>query len=56
MVVFGAGVAAALASMFFAYLRRTLIIEAPRLVPSRPIGLWLAVLAAAASTACFLRG
>ena len=56
MVVFGAGVAAALASMFFAYLRRTLIIEAPELVPSRPIGLWLAVLAAAASTACFLVG
>jgi len=29
MVVFGIGVAAALASMFFAYLRRTIALEAP---------------------------
>ena len=29
MVVFGAGVAAALASMFFAYLRRTIMLRAP---------------------------
>ena len=34
MVVFGAGVAAALASMFFAYLRRTLMLEAPERMPS----------------------
>jgi amino acid transporter len=53
MVVFGAGVAAALASMFFAYLRRTLRIEAPERAPLRPLGWWLAVLAAVASTACF---
>ncbi|MGA8690892.1 MAG: hypothetical protein WB662_13555 [Methyloceanibacter sp.] len=56
MVVFGAGVAAALASMFFAYLRRTLRIEAPERAPLRPLGWWLAVLAAVASTACFLVG
>jgi collagen triple helix repeat protein len=56
MVVFGAGVAAALASMFFAYLRRTLTIEAPERAPLWPVGWWLAVLAAVASTACFLVG
>ena len=56
MVVFGAGVAAALASMFFAYLRRSLSIEAPERAPLRPAGWWLAVLAAVASTACFLVG
>ena len=54
MVVFGAGVAAALASMFFAYLRRTLMLEAPERLPSRPIGWWLAMLAAIASAACFV--
>jgi hypothetical protein len=56
MVVFGAGVAAALASMFFAYLRRTLMLEAPERMPSRPIGWWLAMLAAVASTVCFVVG
>jgi hypothetical protein len=56
MVVFGAGVAAALASMFFAYLRRTISIEAPERAPLRPVGWWLSVLAAVASTACFLVG
>ena len=56
MVVFGAGVAAALASMFFAYLRRTLMLEAPERLPSRPIGWWLAMLAAIASAACFVVG
>jgi hypothetical protein len=56
MVVFGAGVAAALASMFFAYLRRTIRIEAPERAPSIPVGWWLAVLAAVASTACFVVG
>jgi hypothetical protein len=56
MLVFGAGVAAALASMFFAYLRRTLRMEAPERASLRPLGWWLAVLAAVASTACFLVG
>src|SRR5215210_380236 len=56
MVVFGAGVAAALASMFFAYLRRTLGLAAPEGVPARPIGWWLSILAAVASTACFFVG
>jgi hypothetical protein len=56
MVVFGAGVAAALASMFFAYLRRTIRIEAPERAPLRPVGWWLALLAAVASTACFVAG
>jgi hypothetical protein len=56
MVVFGTGVAAALASMFFAYLRRTMMLEAPQRMPSRPIGWWLAMLAAIASTICFVVG
>ena len=56
MVVFGAGVAAALASMFFAYLRRTIILRAPERAPSIPFGWWLAVLAAIASTVCFVAG
>lgn len=56
MVVFGAGVAAALASMFFAYLRRTMMLAAPELIPSRPIGWWLAMLAAVASAVCFVVG
>jgi hypothetical protein len=56
MVVFGAGVVVALASMFFAYLQRTLLIEAPERVPSRPVGRWLAMLAAVASAAYFLIG
>ena len=56
MVVFGAGVVAALASMFFAYLQRTLLIEAPEHVPSRPVERWLAMLAAVASAAYFLIG
>jgi len=56
MVVFGAGVASALASMFFAYLRRTILLWAPERAPLRPIGWWLAVLAAIASTVCFVAG
>jgi hypothetical protein len=38
MVVFGAGVAAALASMFFAYLRRTIMLRAPERAPAIPYG------------------
>jgi Collagen triple helix repeat (20 copies) len=56
MVVFGAGVVVALASMFFAYLQRTLLIEAPERAPSRPLGRWLAMLTAVASAAYFLIG
>jgi Collagen triple helix repeat (20 copies) len=56
MVVFGAGVAAALASMFFAYLRRTIVLRAPERAPSIPFGWWLAILAAIASTVCFVVG
>jgi uncharacterized membrane protein len=56
MVVFGAGVAAALASMFFAYLRRTIVLRAPERAPSIPFGWWLAILAAIGSTVCFVVG
>ena len=56
MVVFGAGVAAALASMFFTYLRRTIRLEWPERIPSIPIGWWLAVVAAIVSAVCFVVG
>ena len=56
MVVFGIGVAAALASMFFAYLRRSIAIEAPEHARLRPVGWWLALLAAVASAVCFVAG
>jgi hypothetical protein len=54
--VFGAGVAAALASMFFAYLRRTIMLRAPERAPAIPYGWWLAILAAIASAVCFVVG
>ena len=56
MVVFGAGVAAALASMFFAYLRRTVMLRAPERVLPLQMGRWLAVLAAVVSAVCFVAG
>src|SRR5262245_29555161 len=56
MVVFGVGVTAALTSMFFAYLRRTIAIEAPERAPLRPVGWWLALLAAVVSAVCFVAG
>ena len=56
MVVFGAGAAAALASIFFAYLRRTVLLRAPDRAPSIPIGWWLAVLASVVSAVCFVGG
>ena len=56
MVVFGAGVAAALASIFFAYLRRTVLLRAPDRAPSIPFGWWLGLLAAVVSTVCFVAG
>lgn len=56
MVVFGAGVAAALASMFFAYLRRTIRLLAPERAPLMPFGWWLAMLSAILSAVCFVAG
>jgi hypothetical protein len=56
MMVFGAGAVAALASMFLAYLRRTVALEAPERVPVRTGVWWLATVAVIASAACFLIG
>lgn len=56
MLVFGSGAAAALASTFFAYLRRTVRLQAPERVPLRNLLWWFSVLAAVAGTACFLIG
>jgi hypothetical protein len=56
MLVFGAGAAVALGSAFFAYLRRTVRLQAPERVPLRVSLWWLSVLAAIAATACFLIG
>jgi hypothetical protein len=56
MMVLASGSIAGLASIFFAYLRRTVALEAPERVPLRVAGRWLAVLAAVASAACFLVG
>jgi hypothetical protein len=56
MLVFGAGAVSALASTFFAYLRRTILLQAPERVPVR-VGLWwLSLLAAIGGAACFLIG
>src|SRR5262245_64479872 len=46
MLVFGSGAAAALASTFFAYVRRTVRLQAPERVPLRNALWWLSVLAA----------
>ena len=56
MLVFGAGAAAALASTFFAYLRRTIHLQAPERVPLRTVLWWLSVAAVVGGTACFLVG
>jgi rare lipoprotein A len=56
MLVFGSGAAAALASTFCAYLRRTVRLRAPERVPLRTLLWWLSVLAAVAGSACFLIG
>jgi hypothetical protein len=45
MLVFGSGAAAALSSTFFAYLRRTVRLQAPERVPLRNLLWWLSVLA-----------
>jgi hypothetical protein len=56
MLVFGSGAAVALASTFFAYLRRTVRLQAPERVPLRSGLWWLSLLAAMAGAACFLIG
>jgi len=56
MLVFGSGAAAALASTFCAYLRRTVRLQAPERVPLRTLLWWLSVLAAVGGTASFLIG
>src|SRR5262245_46923674 len=56
MLVFGSGAAAALASTFGAYLRRTVRLQAPERVPLRTVLWWFSVLAAVGGTACFLIG
>ena len=56
MLVFGVGATVTLASTFFAYLRRTLRLQAPERVPLRTGLWWLSVLAVIAGAACFLVG
>ena len=56
MLVFGAGAAIALGSTFFAYVRRTVRLQAPERVSLRVTLWWLSVLAAIAAAACFLIG
>jgi len=56
MLVFGAGAVTALASTFLAYLRRTLLLQAPERVPLRIALWWLSVIGAIAGAACFLVG
>jgi hypothetical protein len=56
MLVFGAGAAIALGSTFFAYLRRSVRLQAPERVPLRVSLWWLSVVAALAAAACFLIG
>jgi hypothetical protein len=56
MLVFGGGAAIALGSSFFAYLRRTVRLQAPERGPLRVSLWWLSVLAALAAAACFLMG
>ena len=56
MLVFGAGVTAALASSFFAYLSRTFRLEGPPRDSWRLPLRWLAIIAAMVGVACFLSG
>jgi hypothetical protein len=56
MLVFGAGAAAGLGSTFFAYLRRTIRLQAPERVPLRIVLWWLSVAAVVGGAACFLVG
>ena len=56
MLVFGTGATAALASTFFAYLRRTIRLQAPERVLLRTLLWWLSVVTVVGGTACFLVG
>jgi hypothetical protein len=56
MLVFGVGAAVALASTFFAYLRRTVRLQAPERVTLPKVLRWHSVLAALIGAACFLVG
>jgi hypothetical protein len=56
MMLFGGGAVAALASSFFAYLRRTITILRPERVPLRTFLWWLSILAAVGGAACFIVG
>jgi Collagen triple helix repeat (20 copies) len=56
MLVFGSGAVVGLASMFFAYLRRTLRSLAPERLPLRTALWWLSVLAAIGGAVCFIVG
>jgi hypothetical protein len=56
MLVFGIGAAIALGSTFFAYVRRTVRLQAPERIPLRVSLWWLSVLAALLAAACFLIG
>jgi hypothetical protein len=54
MLVFGAGSLAGLGSAFFAYIGRTFRLERPTLIGWRRPIRWLAILAAIASSICFI--
>jgi hypothetical protein len=56
MLVFGTGATAALASTFFAYLRRTIRLQAPEGVLLRTLLRWLSVVTVVGGTACFVVG
>jgi hypothetical protein len=56
MLVFGIGAAIALGSTFFAYVRRTVRLQAPERIPLRVSLWWLSVLAALLAAACFVIG
>jgi hypothetical protein len=56
MLVFGIGAAIALGSTFFAYVRRTVRLQAPERIPLRVSLWWLSVLSALLAAACFVIG
>ena len=56
MLIFGAGASAAFASTFFAYLRRTVRLQAPERIPLRNSLWWLSLVAAIGGAALFLIG
>src|SRR5918996_5626149 len=56
MLIFGIGAAIGLGSTFFAYVRRTVRLQAPERVPLRVSLWWLSVVAAIVAGACFLIG